>query len=136
MCVCIVAQLCPTLCSPMNCILPGSSVHGDSPGKNTGVGCLALLQGIFPTQVLNPDLLHCRQILYHLSHEGSSKIWELVAYPFSRGSCQPGIEPGSPELQADFLPAELPDLIYKEAQLLSRDRLMDKMLAFKLLLKI
>ena len=49
---------------------PGSSVHGDYPGKNTGVGCHALLQGIFPTQGLNPSLKHCRQILYHLSHQG------------------------------------------------------------------
>ena len=44
-------QSCPTICDPMNCSLPGSSVHGDSPGENTGVGCHALLQGIFP----NPD---------------------------------------------------------------------------------
>ena len=49
-------------------LLPGSSVHGDSPGKNTGVGCHALLQGIFPTQGSNPGLPHCNQILYHLSH--------------------------------------------------------------------
>ena len=56
---------------PMVCSPPGSSVHGDSPGKNTGVGCHVLLQGIFPTQGLNPDLLHCRWILYHLSHQGS-----------------------------------------------------------------
>ena len=42
---------------------PGSSVHGDSPGKNTGVGCLSLFQGIFPIQELNLGLLHCRQIL-------------------------------------------------------------------------
>ena len=41
------------LCDPMDCILPGSSIHGDSPGKNTGEGCRALLQGIFPTQGLN-----------------------------------------------------------------------------------
>ena len=41
-------------------------------GKNTGVGCHSLLQEIFPTQQLNPDLLHCRQILYYLSHQGSS----------------------------------------------------------------
>ena len=45
------------LCDPMDCSLPGSSVHGDSPDKNTGVGCHALLQGIFPTQRLNPRLL-------------------------------------------------------------------------------
>ena len=43
----------------------------DSLGKKTGVGCHALLQGIFPTQGLNPGLLHCRQILYCLSHQGS-----------------------------------------------------------------
>ena len=40
----------------------------DFPGRNTGLGCCALLQGIFPTQGSNPHLLHCRQILYHLSH--------------------------------------------------------------------
>ena len=57
----------------MDCSPPGSSVHRDSPGKNTGVGCQALLQGIFPTQGSNPGLLHCRQILYHLSHQRSSK---------------------------------------------------------------
>ena len=45
-----VAQSCPSLCDPMDCSPPGSSVHGDSPGKNTGVYCHALLQGIFPTQ--------------------------------------------------------------------------------------
>ena len=44
----------------------------NSPGKNTGMGCHSLLQGIFPTQGLNPGLLHCRQILYSLSHHGSS----------------------------------------------------------------
>ena len=42
----------------------------DSPGQNTGVDSLSLLQGIFPTQGLNPGLPHCRQILYHLSEEG------------------------------------------------------------------
>ena len=47
--LCFVAQLYLTLCDPMDCSLPGSSVHGDSPDKNTGVGCHALLQGIFPT---------------------------------------------------------------------------------------
>ena len=45
LCVCLVAQSCLTLCNPMACSLPDSSVHGDSPGKNTGVGCHALLQG-------------------------------------------------------------------------------------------
>ena len=54
--LCLVSRLCPTLHDPMDCSPPGSSVHGDSPGKNTGVGCHALLQGVFPTQGLNPGL--------------------------------------------------------------------------------
>ena len=62
--LCLVAQSCLTLCDSLNCSLPGSSVHWDSPGKYTGMGCHAL-QGIFPTQGSNPGLLHCRQILYH-----------------------------------------------------------------------
>ena len=67
--MCLVTEPCPTLCDPMDCSLPGFSVHGDSPSKNTGVGCHALLQGIFPTQGSNPGLPHCRQFLYHLSHQ-------------------------------------------------------------------
>ena len=47
----LVAQSCLTLFDPMNYSLPGFSVYGDSPGKNTGVGCHALLQGTFPTQI-------------------------------------------------------------------------------------
>ena len=66
-----VAQLCPTLCTPMDYSPPGSSVHGDSPGKNTGVGSHALLQGIFPTQGSNPGLPYCRWILYCLRHQAS-----------------------------------------------------------------
>ena len=46
----------------------------NSPGQNTGVGSLSLLQGIFPTHGLNPGLPHCRQILYQLSHKGSPRI--------------------------------------------------------------
>ena len=56
---------------PMDCSPPGSSVHGDSSGKNTAVGCYALLQVIFPTQGSNPGHSYCRWILYHLSHQGS-----------------------------------------------------------------
>ena len=78
----------------------------NSPGQNTGVDCHALLQGIFLTQGLNPGLPHCRQILYQLSHQGSPRILEWVAYPFSDFP-DPGIEPGSPVLQADILPSEL-----------------------------
>ena len=60
-CVCmhayLVDQLCPTFCNPMDCSPPGSSVHEDSPGKDTGVDCHALLQGIFLTQGLKLCLL-------------------------------------------------------------------------------
>ena len=66
----LVTQSCPTYCDHMVCILPGSSVRGDPPGKSTGVGCHSLLQGIFPTQGSNPALPHCRQILYRLSQQG------------------------------------------------------------------
>ena len=69
--LCLVAQSCLTLLYLMDCIPPGSSVHGDSPGKKTGVGCHVLLQGIVPTPGSNPALPHCRWILYHLSHQES-----------------------------------------------------------------
>ena len=67
---CLVTQPCLTLFDPGDCSPPGSSVHGDSPGRNTGVSCHFLLQGIFLTQRLNPHLLHwqaeslpmCRQV--------------------------------------------------------------------------
>ena len=54
--LCSVAQSCVTLCDPMDCSLPGSSVQGILQAKNTGVGCHFLLQGIFSTQGLNPHL--------------------------------------------------------------------------------
>ena len=56
--LCLITQSCPTLCDAMGYSLPGSSVHGDSPGKNTRVGCLALLQGILLTKRLNWCLLY------------------------------------------------------------------------------
>ena len=73
----------------------------NSPGQNTGVGSLSLLQGIFPTQGSNPDLPHCSQIFYQLSHKGShSKNLLLGDLP------NLGIKPGSPALQKDSLPTE------------------------------
>ena len=56
---------------------------------DTGMGSLSLLQGIFPTQGLNPGLQHCTWILYQLNHKGSPRILEWVAYPFSSGSSWP-----------------------------------------------
>ena len=64
-----VAQLCPTLCHPMDC-----TVRGILQAINTRVGSLSLLQGIIPTQGLNPGLPCCRWILYQLSHKGSPRL--------------------------------------------------------------
>ena len=61
----------------------------NSPGQSTGVDSLFLLQGIFPTQGSNPGLPHCRLFLYQLSHKGSPRLLEWVAYPFSSGSSWP-----------------------------------------------
>jgi len=119
--LCLVDQSCLALCDPVDCSPPGSSVHGDSPGKSTGVGChtlprgdlpnpgikprsptlqvdslpaelpgkpkntgvgsLSLLQRIFLTQELNQGLLHCRQILYQLSYQGS--LIPIFPLPYS-----------------------------------------------------
>ena len=70
MLLCLITQSCPTLCDPVDCSPPGSSVHGDSPGKNSGMGCHSLLQGIFLIQGSNPGLSNCRRSLYCLSHRG------------------------------------------------------------------
>ena len=96
-----VTQSCLTFCNPM-----------ESPwnflGQNTGVGSLSLSQGIFPTQESNSGLLHCRRILYCLSQQRSPRILEWVAYPFSGYLPNPEMEPESPALQVDSLPAKLP----------------------------
>ena len=87
------AQSCPTL--------------WNSVGQNTGVGSLSLLQGILSTQGSNTGVPHCRPNLYHLSHKGSPRILEWVAYPSSADLPDPGIKLGSPALQADSIPTEL-----------------------------
>ena len=87
--LCLVALSYLILCDPTNYSPPGSSVYRDSPGKNTGVDSHGFLQGILPNQVSNPALLHCKQILYHPSHQESPRLLEWVTYPFSRGSSQP-----------------------------------------------
>ena len=91
----MVVLICPYISESKSHSVVSNSLqaHGlyspwNSPGQNTGVGSISL-QGIFSTLGLNPGLLHCRQILYHLSHQGSPRILEWVAYPFSRGSSWP-----------------------------------------------
>ena len=79
---CLVAQSCLTLCNPMDCSPPGSSVHGILQARI--LAWVAILQGIFLTQGSNPGLLHCRQILYHLSHQGSPLLlWLILIWDFS-----------------------------------------------------
>ena len=70
----LIPQSCPAACNLMDCSLPGNFCPWNSSGKNTGMGCHFLLQWIFPTQESNLGLPHCRQILYHLSHQGSSLV--------------------------------------------------------------
>ena len=77
--LCLVTQLCLTLWDPTHYSPPVSSVYEDSPGKNTRLGCHALLQGILPTQGLNPGLSHCRQILYCLSHQERVLLWQVCS---------------------------------------------------------
>ena len=78
---------------PCGCSQPGSFVHGDSPGKNTGVCCHSLLQGIFSTQESNPGLPHCRLILYH-KQPGTpmiqQAIWSLIPLPLWNLACTSG----------------------------------------------
>ena len=81
----LVTQLFLTLCDPVGCSLPESSVHGVLLGENTEVGSHSLLQDIFLTQGLNLGLLHYKQNLYHLSHQGSPRTtMMLLLSRFSR----------------------------------------------------
>ena len=136
-CVCVQSLSLVRFCS-LDCSLPNASVHGIFPGKNTRVGCHAHVQEIFPTQELNPHLLHCRQILYCWAIPGEP-LWEFVMWkslshvwpfvtPWTKQSMEfsrpeywsgkpfpspgdlpnPGIEPRSPTFQVDSLPAQPP----------------------------
>ena len=94
--VCLVAQSCPTLCDPVDCSPPGSSVRGDSPGKNTGVGCRALLP---PADLPHPGIeprsptLQADFFFFFFTtpskHQEIPRILKWVAYPFSRGFFPP-----------------------------------------------
>ena len=113
--LCLVAQSCPTLCNPMDCSLPGCSVHGDSPGKNTGVGCHALLLEFSQPRAWTPVSRIASRFF---------AVWEVDSLPSepprkSRntgvgslsllpGSSQPRNRTGVSWLQVDSLPAQLP----------------------------
>ena len=92
--LCLVAQSCLTLCDLMGCSPPGSSVHWYSPGKNTGVGCHALLQWNRPNPGIKPRSPTLQVDSLPSRHQGSPRILEWVSYPFSRGSSQPRNQTG------------------------------------------
>ena len=92
--LCLVSQSCPTLRDPMDCSLPGSSVHGDSLGKHTGVGCHVLLQGIFPIQGSNPGLPPCRWFFTVWANREAHEYWRGCSIPSPGEFTDPGIEPG------------------------------------------
>ena len=109
----LVIYICLTSESQSRSVVSNSlQTHGlysawNSPGQDTRMGSGSFLQGIIPTQGSNPGLPHSRQILYQLSHQGSPRILEWVAYSFSADFPDPGFKLGSPALQVDSLPAEL-----------------------------
>ena len=92
---CLVAQSCLTLCDPMDCNPSGSSVLGESPGKNTGVGCHALLQGIFTTQ--GSRIIGRFFSIWAMGE--AQEYWNGYPIPFPGYLPNPGIELGSPALQ-------------------------------------
>ena len=91
-----VTQSCQTL-QPHGLYSPWNS-----PGQSTEVGSLSLLQGIIPSQGLNPGLPRCRWILYQLSHRGSPRILEWVSCPFSSESSRPRNQTGASCLAGGF----------------------------------
>ena len=110
----------PPLCAGLSCSVMSNSlqphglkparlsVHGDSPGKNIEIGCLALLQGIFPAKRSNPVFRYCRRILYCLSHQGSPTL------PL----CPPPIPRLTHHLHANPLTSKEPDPRYWELSFL------------------
>ena len=78
--VLLIAQLCPTLCDPVDCSLPGASVHGILQARILEWVAMLFSKGIFLNQGSKPGLLHFRQTLYHLSHQGSlvQPLWQTV----------------------------------------------------------
>ena len=85
---CLVTQSCLTLATLWTIVCQASLVHGDSPGKNSGVGCHAFLQRIFLTQGKKPRSPTLQADNLPLSHQGSPRILEWIAYTFSRESSQ------------------------------------------------
>ena len=109
LCVCVLSCFSHlTFCDSLDCLLSGSSVYGDFPGKDTGVGCHVPLQGIFPTHGLNPGLLHCRWIFTIWATREAQEYWSGQPIPSPGNLPNSGIKPESSALQTDSLPSEPP----------------------------
>ena len=105
--LCLVAQSCLTLCDSMDCSPPGSSVHWDSPGKDNGVGCHALFQGI--NTGIEPRSLALQVDSFTIWATREAQDYRSgYPIPSPEDLPNPGIEPGSPVLQVDSLPTKLP----------------------------
>ena len=107
--LCLVTESCPNLCDPMGCSPPGFSVHGDFPGKNTGVGSHGLLQGNFPNPGIKPRSFTLQADFLPAEAPGKPKNIGVGSLSLLQRSSQPGNQTRvSPALQVDSLPSELP----------------------------
>ena len=108
-----VAQLCLTLCDPMDCSLPGSSVHEDSPGKNTRVGCCAPPPGDLPNLGVEPRSPTLKAESLPFEPPEKPKNTGRGSLSLLQGNLpKPGMQLGLPALQEDSSPAELPGISY------------------------
>ena len=107
--MCLVTQSYPTLCNPRDYRWSDSSKGFSREEYWSALSCPPPVgPSSYPTWGLNPGLLHCRQILYCLSHQGRPRILKWIAYHFSKGSSQPRSQTRVSCIAGGFLPAELP----------------------------
>ena len=104
--LCLVAQMFLTLCDSMDCSWPGSSLYGDSPGKNTGVDCMPSSREYSQTR----DQIQVSEgrFFTNWATREAQEYWSGYPILSPWDLPDPGIKLGSPALQADSLPAELP----------------------------
>ena len=106
--LCLIAQSCPTLCDSMDCSPPCPSVHGDSPGQNTGVGCMPSSRGSFQLKNLTQVSCTAGRFFTIWATREAQEYWSKQPIPSQGKLPHTGIELRSPALQEDPLPAELP----------------------------
>ena len=106
--MCLVTQSCVTLCNPMDCSPTGSSVHGDSPGKNTGMGLPCPPPGDLPDPGIEPRSPALQADSLPSDPPGKAMNTGVGSLPSLGDLLNPGVKLGSPALQMDSFPAELP----------------------------